>query len=296
MTQETEIARPEEAPQQAPKQENMALLMVKMLLKNPSMLIKLRRMGPDEERYIAPPRSYELPEYRKGMKYSTSKEPYVRATRWCNPREPLVVALAHELGAYELSDGEFAEAAYWWMKTKMGYAVMGFDGPSATLKRGSGMCFHFINTYVALCRCAGIKCRYKGYQMKFLESEREYFTDVDPGFASVWDAAGGTVGEAEAELYIDGTWVTAYLAQTIALTAATGWPICEFGESSLGTSLRPDPGVDKSLRVYSPKARGVVEAFKHACARNDGAFEREDGQGSEARLAGDRGRRRHPGI
>jgi len=242
MTQESEIAQKGAAPKQPPKQENMGLLMVKMLLKKPSMLIKLRRMGPDEERYIAPPRSYELPEYRKGMKYSTSKEPFVRATRWCNPREPLVVALAHELGAYELSDREFAEAAYWWMKTKMWYAVNGFDGPSATLKRGSGMCFHFINTYIALCRCAGIKCRYKGYQMKLLEMEREVFTDVDPGFASVWDAAGSTVGEAEAELYIDGTWITAYLAQTVALTGATGWPICEFGESSLGTYFEAIPG------------------------------------------------------
>ena len=68
MAQAKGITRAEEAPQQAPKQGNMGLLMVKMLLKNPSMLIKLRRMGPDEERYIAPPRPYELPEYRKGMK------------------------------------------------------------------------------------------------------------------------------------------------------------------------------------------------------------------------------------
>jgi hypothetical protein len=233
--------------------------MVKMLLKNPSMLIWLRRMGPDEERYITPPRPYELPEYRKGMKYSTSKEPYVRATRLCNPREPLVVALAHELGAYELSDREFAEAAYWWMKTKMWWAMTGYDGPSATIRRGSGICFHFINTYIALCRCAGIKCRYKGYQMKLLEMEREAFTDVDPGFASVWDAAGGIVGEAEAELYIDGTWITAYLAQTVALTAATSWPICEFGESSLGTYFDAIPG---SIHRYESIRFGLGVSLK----------------------------------
>jgi len=242
MTQESEIAQKGAAPQQPPKQENMGLLMVKMLLKNPSMLIKLRRMGPDEERYVAPPRPYDLPEYRKGMKFSTSKEPYLRATRWCNPREPLVVALAHELGAYELSDREFAEAAYWWVKTKMWYAMTGFDGPSATLKRGSGMCFHFTNTYIALCRCAGIKARYKSFQMKFRELEREVFTDVDPGFASVFDMAGGTLGEAECEVCIDGTWATAYLAQTVASTAATGWPITEFGEHAEGTYFDAIPG------------------------------------------------------
>ena len=77
--------------------------------------------------------------------------------------------------------------------------------------------------------------------MKLLESERPFY-DVDPGLESVWDAAGATIGEAEAELHIDGTWTTAYLAQTIALTAATGLPICDFGESSLGTYFTALPG------------------------------------------------------
>jgi hypothetical protein len=216
--------------------------MVKMLLRDPSMLKKLRRMGPDEERYVAPSRPYELPVYHKGMKYSNSKEPYLRPTRWCNPREPLVVALAHDLGAFELPDREFAEAAYWWMKTKMWYAMTSFDGPSATIRRGSGMCFHFTNTYLALCRCAGIKARYKTFQMKFRELEREVFTDVDPGFASVFDMAGGTLGEAECEVCVDGAWTTAYLAQTVASTAATGWPITEFGEHAEGTYFNAIPG------------------------------------------------------
>jgi Transglutaminase-like superfamily len=242
MTYETGMSHQEEAPQQVPKQKDIGLEMVKMLVKNPSMLKKLRRMGPDEERFVAPPRQYDLPEYRKGMKCVISKEPLVRPTRWCNPREPLIVALAHELGAFELPDREFAEAAYWWMKTKMWYTATGFDGPSATIRRGSGMCFHFINTYIALCRCVGIKARYKAYQMKFRELEREVFTDVDPGFAGAFDAAGGTIGEAEAELFIDGAWNTAYLAQTVALTSATGWPVCEFGESSLGTYFDAIPG------------------------------------------------------
>jgi hypothetical protein len=37
------------------------------------------------------------------MKRCTSNEKYLRPTRWCNPREPIIVAMAHELGAYELS-------------------------------------------------------------------------------------------------------------------------------------------------------------------------------------------------
>jgi hypothetical protein len=257
--QEGENVTPLEVPQQAQKPRNIALLMVKMIVKNPAMIIKLRRVRSDEERYVAPPRPYELPEYRKGMKYSTSKEPYVRATRWCNPREPLVVALANQLGAYELSDREFAKAAYWWMKTKMWYAVTGFDGPSATIRRGSGMCFHFTNTYIALCRCAGIKARYKSFEMKFRELERDVFTDVDPGFASVFDMAGGVIPEAECEVYVDGAWTTAYLAQTVALTAATGWPVCEFGEHAEGTYFDAIPG---SIKRFESIPLGVGLSLK----------------------------------
>ena len=69
-------------------------------------------MGPDEERYVRPLREYEIPPFRESMNYCTSNERYLRPTRWCNPREPEVIAMANELGAYELSDYEFAEAAY----------------------------------------------------------------------------------------------------------------------------------------------------------------------------------------
>jgi hypothetical protein len=162
MTQASGIIRPEEAPQETPEQGNMALFMAKMLLKNPSIPIKLRGMGADKKRCIAPPRSYKLPEYRKGMKYLTSKELHVRATRWRNPRELLVVALAHELGAYELSDREFAEAAYWWLKTNVWYAVTGFDGPSGPSREGRE-CVSILLTPTLLCAGRGIKARCKGY-------------------------------------------------------------------------------------------------------------------------------------
>jgi hypothetical protein len=257
MTQVSEIAQKEVMP--ALNQENMSILLPKMLLKNPFMLKRMRRMDPDEERYVAPPRSYELPEYRKGMKYSTANEPYLRQTRWCNHREPEVVALAHELGAYELSNREYAEAAYWWMKTNMWYEMSGFDGPGGTLRRGSGACLHFNNTYIALCRCAGIKARFKGYTMRFRPIEREVFADVDAEMASVWDAAGGEIPEAETEVCIDGTWVTAYLPQTALLTAATGWPIAEFGESSLGMYFEALPG---SIERYESISFGSGMAMK----------------------------------
>jgi hypothetical protein len=62
--------------------------------KLPSTLTTMRRMGPDEERWVAPPRSYELPEYRSDMKCCSSKQKYLRPLHHTNPRELNVVAFA----------------------------------------------------------------------------------------------------------------------------------------------------------------------------------------------------------
>lgn len=112
--------------------------------KLPSTLTTMRRMGPDEERCVAPPRCYEIPEYRNDMKYCSSKEKYLRLHH-TNPRER-VVAFAHELGAYELPDREFAEATYWWTKTNMRWAMTSWYGAGETLERGIGTCWHLNNT------------------------------------------------------------------------------------------------------------------------------------------------------
>jgi|GEM_PF-1530616 hypothetical protein len=55
-----------------------------------------------------------------------SPAPVIRSKEYAP--KPEVVALAHELGAYDLPDREYAETAYWWMKTNMWYEVSGFDG------------------------------------------------------------------------------------------------------------------------------------------------------------------------
>jgi len=92
-------------------------------------------VGPDEERYVRPPREYEIPPFREGTKHCTSNEKYLRPTRWCNP-EPGVIAVANELGAYELSDWEFADAAFWFVKDNMSFEMVPLDGDGATMTRG----------------------------------------------------------------------------------------------------------------------------------------------------------------
>jgi hypothetical protein len=247
MTQVGEIKEQESTSEEIPKQSRLKTMvtLANMVLKNPNAFRKLRVMGPDEERYVRPPRQYEIPAFHEDMRYSTSNEKYLRPTRWCNPREPTVVAMANELGAYELPDIEFAEAAYWFVKTKMAVEFRPFDSAGTTLKIGTGSCYHLANAYVALCRSAGIKARYKNYMMRFRELEANVMVNIDPSMQEMYNASGGAIPEGECEVCIDNTWTVAYVAQNAAASAAAGWPITKFGEDSIGLYFDALPGTVK---------------------------------------------------
>jgi Transglutaminase-like superfamily len=228
----------ERASQQLPKESRSRgrLSMIRLMFRNPSALKKLMVMGPDEERWVRPTRAYELPEHRKGMKYCTSNEKYLRPTRWCNPREPLVIAMANELGAYEVSNWEFAERAYWFVKTKMMPEMVPMDGVSATLRRGTGTCYHLTSVFVALCRAAGIKARYKSFMMVLPEQ-------LNPGRISTGQVMATQElfsrpsPEAEGEACIDGEWTVAHVAMRPELIAKGWLPIPKFGEDGAGLTF-----------------------------------------------------------
>jgi len=213
-----------------------------MLLKNPAALKKFRVMDPDEERYVRPPRGYDLPEYRQGIRYCKSNEKYLRPTRYCNPREPLVIALANELGAYELSDWEFTDAAYWFVKTKLVAEMLPLDSVSATLKRGTGTCYHLISVWIALCRAAGIKARYKTFNMR-LPEEIMSLEGSGKRTRDVFNT-GGTP-EGEGEVCIDEKWVVGHVAMRPEILARLGLPITKLGEDAIGFTLDLVPGTIK---------------------------------------------------
>jgi hypothetical protein len=249
-TQISEITKQESTPQTIPLQEvqrqsklKAMLSPAKMLLKSPSALRTFRVMGPDEERYVRPPREYQIPPFHEDMRYSTSNEKYLRPTRWCNPREPEVVAMANELGAYELPDDEFAEAAYWFVKTKMAVEFCPLDSVSATLKRGTGTCYHLISVFVALCRAAGIKGRYKTFMTKMPDEIMNQ--ELSEQNAMMADLLNMGTPEGEGEVYIDGKWVVAHVAMRPELLAFHGFPITRLGEDAIDLTFKLIPGTIK---------------------------------------------------
>jgi hypothetical protein len=218
----------------------VGLSAARMLLRNPAALRTLRAMGRDEKRYIRPPRGYDIPPFNKRMKHSTSTKPYLRPTRWCNPREPEVIAVANELGAYELSDYEFAKAAYWFVKTNLLVEMLPLDTVRTTLMRGTGTCYHLISVWIALCRAAGIKARYKVFRMML--PDEIMWEEMNEGEAMTANMVNVGIPEGEGEVCIDGTWIVGHVAMPPEIYARVGLPILEFGEDAIGSTFKLIPG------------------------------------------------------
>jgi hypothetical protein len=214
----------------------------KLVLTSVGDVKRLRRTRPSEQRYIRPPRRYDLPTYTEGMQHCLSNEVYLRPTRYCNPRAPDVIALAHSLGAYRKPDYAFAQAAFAFAKEKMVLEICPVDSVEETLQRGTGTCFQLISVFIALCRAAGIKARYKVFSTQMIQAWRAAMVDVDPLVKKWYDLLGYFLLEGEGEAYVDGRWVVAHVGPTAERQAAAGIPITRFGEDALGIWFFAKPG------------------------------------------------------
>jgi hypothetical protein len=216
--------------------------LAKTLLFNMRDLKKLRNIPKDSQRYIRPKRPYSLLPFDDTMKYCDSQKRYLRPTLYCDPTEPDVIALAHQLGAYQKSDKEFAIEAFEFVKEKMTLEILPFNTVSETVQRGTGTCIHLISVFIALCRAAGIKARYKMFAMNMIKAWYDTTISVDPLIKKWYDSMGYFMIEGEGEAYIDGKWVVAHVGPRAERQAASGIPITRFGEDSLGTWFFAIPG------------------------------------------------------
>jgi len=218
------------------------LSLIKVLLTSPGDLKKLRTIHGNAERYVRPKRMYELPPYTAGLKCGITNEKYLRPTLHCNPCAPEVVALAHKLGAFKKSDYEFAKAAFEFTKENLDLEICPMNSVEETITRGTGTCFHLITVFIALCRCAGIKARYKMFAMNMIKAWYDVLVEADPLVKKWYDSMGYFMIEGEGEAFIDGRWVVAHVGPTAERQAAGGIPITKFGEDSLGVWFFAIPG------------------------------------------------------
>ena len=214
----------------------------KLLLTSLGDLKRLRTPKPTDERYVRPPRDYDCPPTAPGWKSCRSTARYLRPTRYCDPRAPQVVALAHALGAYRLSPLAYAEAAYAFVKERLELEIGPIGGVVETLRRGTGTCFELISVWIALLRAAGIPARYKIYATQMIQAWRESTVDADPLAKKWYDSLGYFLLEGEGEAFIDGRWVVAHVGPSAARQAAAGIPITRLGEDALGCGSTPARG------------------------------------------------------
>ncbi len=218
------------------------LSLSKVLLTNLHLLRRARKI-PVTKKYVRPPRRYELPEYRPGMEcHAREDTKYLRRTLYVEPCAKEIVAMAHELGAGEKDDYTFANDAFEFVKRNLTLEYLEMDDAVATLKRGTGTCLHMLNLYVALCRAAGIKARYKLYALQMAQEWFDSNYRVDPMFEKWYRAMGYFMIHGEAEVLVDGKWYVADVAPTPERQAAAGIPITKFGEDSIGIWFFAVPG------------------------------------------------------
>lgn len=212
----------------------------KIFLTNMSNIKKLSSQRSTNVKYIRPQRRYSLPKYEEGMQFFRRNEKYKRPTLWCNSHDETIIALAHKLGAFKKNDYEFAEAAFEWCKRKLTFEFLPMNNVDQTLYRGTGTCLHINSVFAALCRCAGLKTRYKIFAA--LESQSVYNQLYDEMMRKWYDALGYFSTEADIEVCIDGKWIVGHAGPTPERQAAMGIPITRFGEESIGTWFEAIPG------------------------------------------------------
>ncbi len=224
----------------------------KLLVTSAGQVRKLRQTSSVEDHYLRPPRRYDLPAFSPNMRVLRSKGKFLRPTRHCNSRAEVVVALAHELGAFRKSDRDFAEAAFGFAKEKMVLEIAPIAGVEASLERGTGTCFELIGVFIALCRAAGIRARYKIFSTNMIEAWREATIDVDPLVKKWHDSLGYFLLEGEGEALIDGEWQVAHVGPTAERQAAAGIPISRLGEDAIGIWFNARPGTIMRLESLPP--------------------------------------------
>lgn len=248
-----------------------ALSVTRVLATNAGDVRRLRQPSASEERYVRPPRRYELPAYEEGMPVCRSDKRYLRPTRSCNSHAPEVIALANALGAHQQSDAQFAEAAFTFVKEQTTLEIMPIDGVEQTLRRGTGTCFQLISVFIALCRSAGIPARYKMYATTMIQAWQNATINADPLVKKWHDALGYFLIEGEGEAYVDGAWRVAHVGPTAERQAAAGIPITRFGEDALGIWFFARPGTIMRLEALPA---GIIFGSRVLHAIAPGSMER----------------------
>ena len=221
--------------------------LVKAIVKHPILIMKSNAIAKEMEKQLQRELPYEIPKYKPGMPYCKENRRYVRPTHLCNSHAPEIIALANELGAFELDPYEYAENVFNFVKRNIRLAFVGLDREVDTLRRGSGTCVHQLSLLGALLRAGCVPFRYRLYSLAVVESLYENEVAASEVVKEWYDAMGAFMLHGTGEVYIDGQWLTADPTFTPEYEAAMGIPLAKFGEEPIGVWNLPVEGTEMKL-------------------------------------------------
>jgi hypothetical protein len=211
---------------------NRVFSFIGMILRHPLLIYKTNKRGKEliKSRESTTKITYKIPKYEDTLSYCKSTDKYLRPVRLCNPHAPEIIAMANKLGAFKVSEKEFAENVFNFVKNNIRTKNVPVFGAVKTLKKGYGSCFDSSGLFITLCRCGGLPSRYKIYIHLTPPSGFQELKEVSDqrlleGLAIVSSYYTVT------EVMIDGKWLECEASSPPELDAYWNVPIAQFGES-----------------------------------------------------------------
>lgn len=235
--------------------------LVRMILTHPRYMRNSNEVARNTISTLSPdPPSYTLPVYMEGMSFCQSQERYLRPTHLCNSHNKTIIALANNLGAFQVDDWGFASNVFSFVKENIKVSFVGLDREIDTLHRGSGTCLHQLSLFAAICRAGGVKARYKLYSLCLVEPLYQNMVEASPIMKGWYDALGAFMLHGTAEVFLDNKWITADPTWTPAYEAAMGLPLAKLGDDPVGIWNYPLEGTMMFLEGL-PLGVGVTWNF-----------------------------------
>jgi hypothetical protein len=226
-----------------------------LALRHPILVVNANKGCPTGPQSLRPQKlPYTIPKFTSNMKYCESNERYLRPTFLCNPLEPEIIAMAHSLGAFKKSDWDYAESVF---KFVNGNVRIDFSPPKSALeclKWGHGTCIDKLSLFIALCRVAGIKARYRLYSPQGIEALYNLYMAADPLVQKWVDTLNFFVLHGSGEAFVDGKWTISDVSADFYHAPPNNVPIPHFGEDPADLWIKPAKG------VWQPE--GLPRGFK----------------------------------
>jgi len=218
--------------------------LVAIALRHPLLVVHANRACPDGPENLRPDElPYEIPSYSAAMECGATGEQYLRSTYLCDPCTESIVAMAHELGAFETDDWDFGERAFQFVNRNIRVDFSPIKSATETLHTGHGTCIDKMSLFIGLCRAAGIPARYRLYSPTGVQALYDIYFSADPLVQRWFDALGFFILHGSAEVYIDGEWVISDVSADFYHAPSARIPVPHFGEDPADTWIKPARGV-----------------------------------------------------